>query len=89
MAGRAGRLIGTAGLALAISAGLVTVAPSHAGHALARCPLNERPNPAGYGCVPSLAPGGNSVGAPSQEELSACHGNLYYCVDPYAGYSRP
>jgi hypothetical protein len=29
-------------------------------------------------------PGGAVIGAPTDEELSACHGgNLYFCVDPY------
>lgn len=51
---------------------------------VAACPPGEVPNPAGYGCVPALAPGGAAVGAPSEEVLSACHGgNRYFCVDPY------
>jgi hypothetical protein len=41
------------------------------------------PNPAGYGCVPDLAPGGAFVGAPSQEILTVCNGNIYICVWPY------
>ena len=54
--------------------------------AVAGCPPNEVPNPRGYGCVPALAPGGAVVGAPTEQELSACHGgNLYFCVDPYGG----
>jgi hypothetical protein len=50
------------------------------------CPAGEVSNPAGYGygCVPALAPGDAVMGAPTEQELSACHGgNLYFCVDPY------
>jgi hypothetical protein len=57
----------------------VSVLPSAV---VATCPPGEVPNPAGYGCA--LAPGGAVIGAPTEEELSACHGgNLYFCVDPY------
>jgi hypothetical protein len=80
----AGRLIGAAGFAVAIAAAPVIAPP--AGHisAIAGCPPSEIPNPRGYGCVPALAPGGAIVGAPTEQELSACHGgNLYFCIDPY------
>jgi hypothetical protein len=40
------------------------------------------PNPAGYGCVPEL-PGGNLIGAPSEEVLTRCNGNYWICVWPY------
>lgn len=48
-------------------------------------------NPAGYGCVPQRsgggAVGGNFIGAPSQQVLSACHGGNYYtCIWPYGPF---
>ncbi len=49
---------------------------------IAICPNGMVPNPAGYGCVPYL-PGGNMVGAPSEEVLTRCDGNYYICVWPY------
>jgi hypothetical protein len=65
-----------AGAGLPVATGRVSVG--------AGCPPNELPNPAGYGCIPALAPGGAVVGAPTQQEISACHGgNLYFCIDPY------
>ena len=70
-----------AAAAVAIAAATFSAPPSAV---IAMCPLGEVPNPAGYGCVPALAPGGAVVGAPTEEELSACHGgDLYFCVDPY------
>jgi hypothetical protein len=80
-AARLSFVTGVAATAVAIAAAPVFgAAPS----TVAACAPGEVPNPAGYGCVPALAPGGAVVGAPSEEELSACHGgNLYFCVDPY------
>jgi hypothetical protein len=39
---------------------------------------------AGFASMPALAPGGGVVGAPTEEELSACDGgNLYFFIDTY------
>jgi hypothetical protein len=80
----AGRLVCAAGCAVAIDAApVVAPLPGHIS-LIAGCPPKEIPNPRGYGCVPALAPGGAIVGAPTEHELSACHGgNLYFCIDPY------
>ena len=56
----------------------VLAAPSAVNN-VAICQNGIAPNPAGYGCVPDM-PG---VGAPSQEVLTRCNGNLYFCVWPY------
>jgi hypothetical protein len=69
-----------AAVAIATAAAPVFMAPPST--VVAMCPPGEVPNPAGYGCVPALWPGGSVVSAPTEEELSACHGNLYLCVDP-------
>lgn len=83
-AARLSLITGVAATAVAIGAAPVFSAAPSAVTVVAMCPPGEVPNPAGYGCVPVLAPGGAVVGAPSEEELSACHGgNLYFCVDPY------
>ena len=81
-AARLSSVTGVAAAAVAIAAAPTFSAPPSA--VVATCPFGEVPNPAGYGCVPALAPGGAVVGAPTEEELSACHGgDLYFCVDPY------
>jgi hypothetical protein len=75
--------LGTAAGAVAAVIAAIGGPPSVVDH-IATCPPGEVANPAGYGCVPYLAPGGAVVGAPTEEVLSACHGgNLYFCVDPY------
>jgi len=81
---RGRRLLWASGFALAIAVPALTAVPGHV-DVIAGCPVNEVPNPRGYGCVPVLARGGAVVGAPTEHELSVCHGgNLYFCIDPYA-----
>ncbi|MBV9088605.1 MAG: hypothetical protein JO044_01665 [Mycobacteriaceae bacterium] len=80
----AGRLIWAAGPVIVIAAVCVVGPLPGRSSVIAGCPPNEFPNPRGYGCVPALARGGAIVGAPTQQELSACHGgSLYFCIDPY------
>jgi hypothetical protein len=81
---RVKHLTWAAGLAVAFAAvPALTAVPGHVA-AIAWCAPSEVPNPRGYGCVPALAPGGAVVGAPTEQELSVCHGgNLYFCIDPY------
>jgi len=64
--------------AAVVAAPAFAAQPSEATN-VAICPRGMVPNPAGYGCVPYM-PG---VGAPSQEVLTRCNGNLYFCVWPY------
>ena len=79
--GRAVRLLSVAAVGVAVAAGqLLAASPST--EALAICPNGMVPNPAGYGCVPEL-PGGNLIGAPSEEVLTRCNGNYWICVWPY------
>jgi hypothetical protein len=78
---RAVRLISAAALLVPIA--YAFSAPPNVVNDTAMCPPGMVPNPAGYGCVPDLAPGGAFVGAPSQELLTVCHGNIYICVWPY------
>jgi hypothetical protein len=85
--GPAARLVwvaGAAAVAVVIAGTAALSAAPNSVTVIAMCPPGEVPNPAGYGCVPALSPGGAFVGAPTEEQLSACHGgNLYFCVDPY------
>jgi hypothetical protein len=78
------RLVTATGVVAAVIAAPTLGGSRSVGEHIATCPPGEVANPAGYGCVPYLAPGGAVVGAPTEEELSACHGgSLYFCVDPY------
>ncbi|MBV8930027.1 MAG: hypothetical protein JO152_12965 [Mycobacteriaceae bacterium] len=78
------RLISAAGVGSAITAAPQLGAPPSVIDHLAMCPRGEVANPAGYGCVPDIGPGG-AAGPPSEQVLTACHGaNVYFCVDPYA-----
>jgi hypothetical protein len=73
------RLVSAAALGVGILVAPAMAVPPGEIHEAA-CPPGEVPNPAGYGCVPAMP----FVGAPTQQELTACHGgNLYFCVDPY------
>ncbi|MDT5370915.1 MAG: hypothetical protein QOC62_5346 [Mycobacterium sp.] len=78
---RAVGLISVAIVGVAVTAAPL-LAPSPSRLNVAICPYGMVPNSAGYGCVPQL-PGGNAVGAPSQEVLTRCDGNYWICIWPY------
>lgn len=75
------RVLTVAAVGVAVAAApLFAASPSPQNIAI--CPNGMVPNPAGYGCVPEL-PGGNAVGAPSEDVLTRCNGNYWICVWPY------
>ena len=78
------RLILAGGFAVAVLVAPAVAAftgPAPAGIPSA-CSAGETEDPYTYACVPELAPGSPAVGAPSEQELTACSGgNQSQCLE--------